>query len=203
MGSGLSAIILAGGKSRRFGRDKAVELVAGRSLLQRAVDAVTPLASEIVVAGSRGVEIPPVETALPLQVVSDVREKAGALGGLYTGLLAARHEETLALACDMPLLNLSLLQHLWSLLTDEWDVVMPVWRREEPLHAFYRRTCIAPIERLLDRGGMRFVEFLPEVRVRYVPRAEIERFDAEGRSFWNVNREEDLQRLLPFLSEGR
>ena len=203
MGSGLSVIILAGGKSRRFGRDKAVELVAGRSLLQRAVDAVTPLASEIVVAGSRGVEIPLIETDLPLQVVSDVREKAGALGGLYTGLLAARHEETLALACDMPLLNLSLLQHLWSLLTDEWDVVMPVWRREEPLHAFYRRTCIAPIERLLDRGGMRFVEFLPEVRVRYVPRAEIERFDAEGRSFWNVNREEDLQRLLPFLSEGR
>jgi len=203
MGSGLSVIILAGGKSRRFGRDKAVELVAGRSLLQRAVDAVTPLASEIVVAGSRGVEIPPVETALPLQVVSDVREKAGALGGLYTGLLAARHEETLALACDMPLLNLSLLQYLRSLLTDDWDVVMPVWRREEPLHAFYRRTCIAPIERLLDRGGMRFVEFLPEVRVRYVPRAEIERFDAEGRSFWNVNREEDLQRLLPFLSEGR
>jgi molybdopterin-guanine dinucleotide biosynthesis protein A len=132
-----------------------------------------------------------------------VREKAGALGGLYTGLLAARHEETLALACDMPLLNLSLLQHLWSLLTDEWDVVMPVWRREEPLHAFYRRTCIAPIERLLDRGGMRFVEFLPEVRVRYVPREEIERFDPEGRSFWNVNREEDLQRLLPLLGEGR
>jgi molybdopterin-guanine dinucleotide biosynthesis protein A len=203
MGSGLSVIILAGGKSRRFGRDKAVELVAGRSLLQRAVDAVTPLASEIVVAGSRGVEIPLIETDLPLQVVSDVREKAGALGGLYTGLLAARHEETLALACDMPLLNLSLLQYLRSLLTDDWDVVMPVWRREEPLHAFYRRTCIAPIERLLDRGGMRFVEFLPEVRVRYVPRAEIERFDAEGRSFWNVNREEDLQRLLPFLSEGR
>ena len=203
MGSGLSVIILAGGKSRRFGRDKAVELVAGRSLLQRAVDAVTPLASEIVVAGSRGVEIPLIETDLPLQVVSDVREKAGALGGLYTGLLAARHEETLALACDMPLLNLSLLQYLRSLLTDDWDVVMPVWRREEPLHAFYRRTCIAPIERLLDRGGMRFVEFLPEVRVRYVPRAEIERFDAEGRSFWNVNREEDLQRLLPFLGEGR
>jgi molybdopterin-guanine dinucleotide biosynthesis protein A len=79
-------------------------------------------------------------------------------------------------------------------------VVMPRWRgREEPLHAFYRRTCVTAIERLLDRGGRRFVDFLPEVRVRYVSQEEIERFDPEGRSFWNVNSEEDLVRLLPLL----
>ena len=196
----LSVIVLIGGLSRRFGRDKAAEVVGGRSLLQHVVDAGSPLAQEIVVVASRGGSFPPVVCALPLVQVEDVREGAGALGGLYSGLLAASHPRAVALACDMPLLSLPLLRHLHGLLTDEWDVVMPRWQgREEPLHAFYRRTCVPAIERLLDAGGRRFVDFLPEVRVRYVPHAEIERFDPEGRSFWNVNSKEDLARLLPVL----
>jgi molybdopterin-guanine dinucleotide biosynthesis protein A len=197
--SNLSAIVLIGGLSRRFGRDKAAEVVGGRSLLQHVVDAVSPIAHEIVVVAGRGGGFPPVECARPLKEVRDVRE-GGALGGLYTGMLAAAYPQAVALACDMPLLSLPLLRHLRGLLTDECDVVMPRWRgREEPLHAFYRRTCIPAVERLLDRGGRRFVDFLPEVRVRYVPQEEIERFDPEGRSFWNVNSEEDLVRLLPLL----
>ena len=100
----------------------------------------------------------------------------------------------------MPLASLPLLRYLRGLLTDEWDVVMPRWQgREEPLHAFYRRTCVPAIEGLLDGGRRRFVDFLPEVRVRYVSQEEIERFDPEGRSFWNVNSKADLARLLPLL----
>jgi molybdopterin-guanine dinucleotide biosynthesis protein A len=198
--SGLSAIILIGGRSRRFGRDKAAEVVVGRSLLQHVVDAVSPLASEIVLVAGRGGSFPPVDSLLPLRRVEDVRGGAGALGGLYSGLLAAGHPQAVAIACDMPLLSLPLLRHFHRLLSDEWDVVMPRWHgREEPLHAFYRRTCVPAIERLLDRGGRRFVDFLPDVRVRYVPQEEIEQFDPEGHSFWNVNNEADLARLLPLL----
>ena len=199
-GRGLSAIVLIGGASRRFGRDKAAEVVAGKSLLQHVVDAASQVAQEIVVVGARGGAFPAVDSRLPLKEIEDVREGTGALGGLYSGLLAATHAEALALACDMPLASLPLLRYLRGLLTDEWDVVMPRWQgREEPLHAFYRRTCVPAIERLLDRGRRRFVDFLPEVRVRYVSQEEIERFDPEGRSFWNVNSKADLARLLPLL----
>ena len=197
---GLSAVVLIGGLSRRFGRDKAAEVVGDRSLLQHVVDAVSPLAQEVIVVAARGGSFPAVRCALPLKEVEDVREGAGALGGLYSGLLAASHPQAVALACDMPLLSLPLLRHMSGLLTDEWDVVMPRWQgREEPLHAFYRRTCVPAIERLLDRSGQRFVDFLPEVRVRYFAQEEIERFDPEGRSFLNVNSREDLARLLPLL----
>lgn len=200
---GLSAIVLVGGLSRRFGRDKAAEVVDGRSLLQHVVDAVSPLANEVVVVAARGGSFPPVESDLPLRQVEDVREGTGALGGLYSGLVAASHPRAVALACDMPLISVPLLHYLLGLFTDDWDVVMPCWQgREEPLHAFYRRTCIPAVERLLDRGGRRFVDFLPEVRVRYVAQEEIERFDPEGRSFWNVNSEEDLARLLPLLRDA-
>jgi molybdopterin-guanine dinucleotide biosynthesis protein A len=54
----------------------------------------------------------------------------------------------------MPLRSLALPRHLHDLVADEWDVVMPRWEgREEPLHAFYRRTCTPATERLLDREG--------------------------------------------------
>jgi molybdopterin-guanine dinucleotide biosynthesis protein A len=200
MEQGLSAIVLIGGKSRRFGRDKASEVVDGRTLLQHIVDSVSTLASEVIVVAAKGGSFPSVECPLPLREVEDLRDGTGALGGLYSGLMAAAHEWSVALACDMPLLSLPLLRHLEGLIDDQVDVVVPRWQgREEPLHALYRRTCLSAIERLLDRGGLRFVEFLPDVRVRYVEQEEVERFDAEGRSFWNVNSKEDLGRLLPLL----
>ena len=194
-----SAIILAGGRSVRFGRDKSVEIVAGRSLLQHVVDAVSPIASEIVVVRAPGTSSPPVNSETPLRHAQDVRA-GGALAGLYSGLLVCSQPVALALGCDMPLLSRPLLRYLWGLLSQDVDAVMPLWEgKKEPLHAFYRRTCLAAIEKALDEGKRRFVQFLPDVRVRYVSHDELRRLDPEGRSFWNVNYPSDLARILPVL----
>ena len=194
-----SAIILAGGRSVRFGRDKSAEIVAGRSLLQHVVDAVSPIASEIVVVGAPGTARPPASSETPLRHVEDVR-KGGALAGFYSGLLVCSQPIALALGCDMPLLSRPLLRYLWGLLNRDLDVVMPLWEgKKEPLHAFYRRTCLSAIEKALDGGKRRFVDFLPDVRVRYVSLDELQRLDPEGRSFWNVNYPSDLARILPVL----
>jgi molybdopterin-guanine dinucleotide biosynthesis protein A len=103
-----------GGRSRRFGRDKADEVVDGRSLLQHVVNAVSPLAREVIVVAAPGDAFRPIDSALPLKQVEDVRE-GGALGGLYNGLLAASNAWSCALACDMPLLSLARLRHLHDL----------------------------------------------------------------------------------------
>jgi molybdopterin-guanine dinucleotide biosynthesis protein A len=197
--SSFSAIILAGGRSVRFGRDKAAEIVAGRSLLQHVVDAVGPMAHEIVVVRAPGTSPPPVNSETPLRQVEDVRP-GGALAGLYSGLRACSQDVALALGCDMPLLSRPLLRYLQSLLHPDVDVVMPLWEgKEEPLHAYYRRTCLPAIEKALDEDKRRFVEFLPDLRVRYLTHDELRRLDPEGRSFWNVNYPSDLARILPVL----
>jgi len=194
-----SAIILAGGRSVRFGRDKSVEIVAGRPLLQHVVDAVSPIASEIVVVRAPGTSPPPVNSETPLRHAEDVRA-GGALAGLYSGLQVCSQSVALALGCDMPLLSRPLVSYLRGLLDRDVDVVMPLWEgKEEPLHAFYRRTCLAAIEKALDGGKKRFVDVLPDVRVRYVSHDELQRLDPEGRSFWNVNYPSDLARILPVL----
>jgi molybdopterin-guanine dinucleotide biosynthesis protein A len=196
-----SAVILAGGRSVRFGRDKAAEVVAGRSLLQRVVDSASPIASEIVIVRAPGMRPPAVRSETPLRHAEDVRE-GGALAGLHTGLLVAGQPVAVVLGCDMPLLSQPLLHHLRGLLNQSMDVVMPLWEgKEEPLHAFYRRTCLPAIEKALDEGKRRVVDFLPDVRVRFVSHDELQRLDPEGHSFWNVNQPSDLARVLPLLDD--
>jgi molybdopterin-guanine dinucleotide biosynthesis protein A len=200
-----SAIILAGGRSVRFGRDKSAEVVAGRTLLQRVVDAVGPIAREIIVVRATGAPRQAVTSRTLLRHVEDVRE-GGAMAGLYSGLLAASQPAAVALGCDMPLLSHPLLLHLWGLLGPDVDVVMPLWKgKEEPLHAFYRRsTCLSAIQKALDEGERQVIRFLADARVRYVSHDELRRLDPEGHSFWNVNEPSDLTRILPLLKgEGR
>jgi len=196
-----SAVILAGGRGVRFGRDKSAEIVAGRSLLQRVVDAVGPIASEVIVVRAPGTPPPAVHPEATVRHVEDVRE-GGALAGLYTGLLVASQPVAVVLGCDMPLLSQPLLRYLRGLLDESVDVVMPLWEgREEPLHAFYRQTCLSAIEKALDRGKRRVVHFLSDVRVRYVTHDELQRLDPEGRSFCNVNQPSDLERILTLLED--
>ena len=96
---GVSAIVLAGGRSSRFGRDKLVEVVGGRSLLEHAIAGVAPLASEtiVVVAPDESRSVPAGTT-----LVSDPTSFQGPLVGLLTGLRRAAHPVVLVAGGDMP-----------------------------------------------------------------------------------------------------
>lgn len=186
----LSCVVLAGGGSTRLGRDKALLELEGRTLVARTLGALAQLTDDLIVVTSLAPRLFP-----PLaRVVTDRYVGAGVLAGMHAGLLAARGELAIVVACDMPFLDLDLLRHLISLAEDA-DIVVPRWTDVEPLHAVYRpAACLGPIERALARGERRVVSFYHKVEVRYVERAEIARFAPQGRSFFNVNTAEDWER---------
>jgi molybdopterin-guanine dinucleotide biosynthesis protein A len=196
-----SAIILAGGRSTRLGRDKASELLLGVPLLQRAVSRVEGPVAEVVVVRAAGQTLPEVEASVPLRVVEDAYAGAGPLGGIYTGLGAVQSTHALTVACDMPLLQPALLSELLGLATGEYDAVVPTndMYLPEPLCAVYTATCREAIAANLDAGALKVALFLDKVRVRYVPPAEWRAWDREGVSFVNVNREADLRRAEAYL----
>src|SRR4051794_7134934 len=99
------AIVLAGGRSTRLGRDKASEILLGRTMVQRAVDRVAALVHEVTIVRAPQQILPDTMTDVPIQVVEDAYPGSGPLGGIYTGLRATRMERCLAVACDMPLLS--------------------------------------------------------------------------------------------------
>ena len=195
--SDITAVILAGGQSRRFGRDKALEPIGGepmiRRVIRRAANGVN--ASDVVVV----VSSPERGAGLPLdplhRVAADVFPDCGPLGGIYSGLLAARTEWALVVACDMPLLSMPLLMHM-SHLRSGMDAVVPMaGGRPEPTHAFYSRRCLPAIRERLDAGDLKISSFFDRVRVRYLPEDGIRRLDPELLSFTNINRQGDLLRV--------
>jgi molybdopterin-guanine dinucleotide biosynthesis protein A len=187
----LSVVILAGGKSRRLGKDKS-QLVLGRqTLLARSITAMATLTDDVIVAAGKPAHLGKLG---PARVVGDVIVGCGALSGLHAGLQAARHDYALVVACDMPFLNLRLLRYM-AIIAPGYDAVVPLWRNEaEPLHAIYARTCLPAIESFLQRGGGRIVEFYSQVNVRYLEPDEIALFDPQGVSFLNVNTPQDWER---------
>jgi molybdenum cofactor guanylyltransferase len=191
----LTVAIQAGGQSRRMGRDKGLVLLDGRPLVRHLLDRVADLGDEILVTTNR----PEDYAFLGVQLASDESPGAGALSGLRTALRAAHGDKVLVLACDMPFVDRSLITHLIGL-ASRADVVVPRLAGEyEPMHAVYDRGCLPEIEASLEAGDMRMISFFPRVRVLAVEDAELDRFDPDRRSFFNVNTPEELaqaERLL-------
>lgn len=196
-----SAIILAGGKSTRLGRDKASEMLLGSSLLQHVVSRLEGLVTEAVIVRAQEQVLTAIEAPMPLRVVEDVYAGSGPLGGIYSGLRAIATPGALTVACDMPLLQPALLSQLLALATDEYDAVVPTndMYLPEPLCAVYTKACLDAVESQIGDGALKVALFLDKVRVRYVPPATWRAWDQEGISFLNVNRDADLQRAEAYL----
>jgi molybdopterin-guanine dinucleotide biosynthesis protein A len=185
----VSAVMLAGGKSRRLGRDKSLLRLDGQPLLVRTAHTLAPLSDDLIVVANDVARYR--EFDLPARLVPDEQRGVGAIMGIYSGLRAARHARALFVACDMPFLNQSLLRYMISQVGG-YDAVVPrIGDLYEPLHALYAKDCLPAIKRLLATGRRRIFDFFPLVRVRYVDRREIERFDPDHLSFLNVNTPED------------
>jgi molybdopterin-guanine dinucleotide biosynthesis protein A len=190
VGDQLSVVILAGGKSSRMGRDKALMPVGGQRIVDRIVAQLGRYGSETIVITNT----PGDYRYLGLPLYGDVLPEKGALGGLYTALYYASRPYALVVACDMPFVNQPLLDHLWAL-APQHDAVVPRLNGEaEPFRAIYSRACLGPMRAALDAGKMRVISFFPEVRVRFVDEPEIDQFDPEHVTFFNVNTPDDLER---------
>ena len=196
--SDIFAVILAGGQSRRLGRDKAVEPFAGEPLIRRVIRRASEAVSAdqvVVVVADRARA-----AALPLddshQTAVDLFPDCGSLGGIYTGLNAASTDWSLVTACDMTFLSAPLLAYMAGL-RDGVDAVVPVvGGRPEPTHALYSRRCLPAIETRLRVGQLKISGFFDNVAVRYVPESDFREFDPDLLSFFNINRPEDLSRAM-------
>jgi len=84
-----------------------------------------------------------------------------------------------------------------------FDLVVPrLGDLIEPLHAVYSKGCLVPAESLLEQGDLRVRQLFNLIRVRYMEAEEIDRFDPEHLSFFNINNEADLERAKRLVREN-
>lgn len=187
----VSIAILAGGQSKRMGRDKAFLEVGGSPLIERVLVRVKPLTDDLFISANS----PEKYKRFGLRTVTDVYPNKAALGGIYSAIKAARHDNVLILACDIPFLNIDLLQHLINLAPIA-NVVAPLIEPAQPetLLTVYSKSCLPVIKPQLLANRLRIVDFFDEVSVRYVERDEVAKFDPEFHSFININTPADWRR---------
>jgi molybdopterin-guanine dinucleotide biosynthesis protein A len=190
--TGATAIVLAGGRSSRMGKPKALLVFDREPLIVHVVAMLRRLCAEVVVVAAPGQDLPP----MPVTVVRDDIAYQGPVGGLYYGLKASSGDVSFVTACDSAFLSAGLISHLISRIP-EHDVVVPYWQgRFQPLHGVYRRSVLPFLEGQLARGELRPIYLFDKVRTCRIDEDEIRRFDPEGLSFFNMNTPEDYAEAL-------
>ncbi len=186
----VTGVLLAGGKSRRMGRDKRLLAVGEQTLLARSLAALSSVFQDVLVVVAQ--DTAALEIDAP--VLRDLIPDCGSLGGLYTGLKQAGTEWVFAAACDMPFLDSATIRHFVGL-KHEGDIVMAKLRHGlQPMHAVYHRSCLPVMESLIQARDFKIHRLAdhPSLRVRFVLPEELHLLDPDARSFDNINTPDDL-----------
>ncbi len=199
----VSGIVLAGGMSRRLGRDKAVEPVGGKPLISRVISRLNPITDEIVVVVNSEARVQDLPIPPNTKTVVDIYPDAGSLSGIFSGLTVASGDWGFVVACDMPFLNTELIAYMLTFRKHHDAVVPTLNGYPEPTHAAYSKACLPYIERKLKANQLKIAGFFDDVRVKYVYQDDVDGFDSEHLSFFNVNTPRDLERALALADAGR
>jgi len=181
---GFDVLILAGGKSRRMGVDKAGIVLAGKTLLEHVLDqAASWGGNRILVAG-------PPRAWVRAEYVSDPPEHPpSTLRGIYAGLLASSSPWTLVTGCDMPFVKREVVARLWAIKNQGGAVAW--WHgRLQPLPGFYPRLASQVIAAMLADNRFHLANLLD--RLEPAVDRDVSAFDPEGISFFNINSPADL-----------
>ena len=182
----ITAAVLIGGKSRRFGRDKVVEPLDGVMLVERVISVLKPLFSEIALIGHVRHEISGYKT------IPDIIPGCGPLGGIYTALTSSKNPYCFIFAADMPNLNTGLIRYMAGL-KEKADIILPqVPKGLEPLHAIYSKTAIPVIKDLLAKKDFKILNLIEQMKTEYIGYQTIENFGEPLRIFSNINSLSDI-----------
>jgi molybdopterin-guanine dinucleotide biosynthesis protein A len=191
---GLAAVILAGGISNRWGRDKSLVAWRGRRLVDHVASRLPKerVTTVLVVRREQG------RTDWPADVVvhDDPDLPAGPLRGVIRGLESCGAERAWVVACDQPLISTALLRHLAAVTADGRVAVIPEWEgRLHPLLGVYRTAAVASLAGRLAAGERSLLGALNDLGFHLVDEAQCRRLDPTGESFLNLNRPEQLAAL--------
>lgn len=182
--------VVAGGRSLRMGRDKALLPWAGATLLDDAVARLRLACPDVrILCGP----VPRYEDrGVPL--VTDLVDGAGPLAGLEAALLAAGGRPVLLLGVDLPFVTAATLSFLLGRLEGTDAVVPAPEQMPQPLCAAYAPSCLPPVRARLRAGERRMTSFWPEVRVLRLGSPDFRPFGDPRDLFRNLNTPEDLHR---------
>ncbi len=196
-----SALVLAGGYSRRMGQDKALVQIAQKTCLQRVTEQVEKVAGDVWIVRRHDQQLIPSE-----RVVFDIHSGDGPLAGMESGLLHVLHPIVFVISVDLPLLQVELLRFLYSEMqnNEQYDAIIPEYKGKlYPLLGVYRREIQPVIAGLLELGRRRVFDLVETIPICVCTQDKWQPFDPRALSFLMMNTNEELDYIVHLMNEGR
>ncbi len=190
-----SAVILVGGEARRAqGHEKYFFTYKGRTFIERLIDTLEQVVDEIILVAKDPAQCKRFHHFDGVRCITDIRPGIGPIGGLHAGTLAAHGDTLFVSACDMPCIDARVVRYLFDALGNA-DAVIPSWNYDmiEPLHAVYRRSVL--LGYLENHESFSLRPMIRSINTRYVSVEELRQFDPTLKTFTNINKLEDLERM--------
>jgi len=194
-----SAVILAGGFSKRFGQDKALVQLAGKPLILHVFDTISGVVDETVVVVSSEGQIDPIEHLLQgkANIVVDKGRTQSPLIGASTGFVNAKGKYSLLLPCDTPFVSSRMASLLLDLCINK-NAVIPRWPNGyiEPLQAVYHtKSALTATKTALKEKKLDLQSMIAHLKsIRYISTLVLKQIDSELSTFFNINTLEDLRK---------
>jgi molybdenum cofactor guanylyltransferase len=184
----ISGFVLAGGKSRRMGTDKALLVLQGKSLLEHMIGLIKPLCNKVSISGQnldyRGFGV---------EMIPDIYSDCGPIAGIFSALTYSVSDWNLLVSVDVPYVNEELFLSLISNIGEYGCIIPKHVSGVEPLIGLYHRRTLPVIEEMINFGDYRLTNLLSKLNTHYL--------DCNGlikkypRLFMNINRMEDYQSI--------
>ncbi len=190
-----SALILVGGEARRAnGQEKFFFRYQGRTFIERLTDSLRKVTDEIIIVAKNPEQCSRFKALKDVRCIADIRQGIGPIGGLHAGVLAAKGDLLFVSACDMPCIETAVVSYLFDAIGTA-DAAIPSWNADmlEPLHAVYRRDAL--LRYLESHESYSLRPMIRSLNTCYVPVEELRRFDPKLRTFTNINKLEELDRI--------
>ncbi|MCB2219639.1 MAG: molybdenum cofactor guanylyltransferase [Bacteroidetes bacterium] len=188
MYNAVTGIILAGGKSRRMGKDKGLCLLNGRPLIRFAINLLETVCDRIILGAND-----PDYQSFGLPVVNDKIPDIGPMGGLYSCLEASETRDNFILSCDMPLVSEDLIRFILKHKTD-YEVVIPLNKGlPEPMCAYYSQDIVPVLREYIQEGNYKIQDVFKAVNTCYLKIPSDTNFFSNV-LFHNINTPHDLKK---------
>ena len=188
----ISCAILAGGQSRRFGKDKTLEKLNGKSLTEILANKLLEVSDDVMIISKNSEKFDFKNDKI--RFLTDFTEKQSPLAGIITALKNARNNKVFVISADTPFLKPALISFL-AKYSDDFDIVLTVVNEKiNTLCGLYDVKVADSFKEGFDSGKYKILDNFENFKVMYInDDSEIKKFDPELLSFININTKEDFE----------
>ncbi len=195
----ITTIILAGGESKRMGRDKAFLLWKGKTFLRHILERVSQFSDEIIISANKEESIYKKQLEgikKPVKIIKDKNPYSGPLNGIVSCFKSISYDNVFIATCDTPDINLNTVRFLFDSIKG-YDAVIPVINGKfQPLNTFYTKESISVAKHLYEKNVKSLFKWVENINANFVPDKDFIKYDLSLSMFRSINTPEEYRKFL-------